>query len=274
MVVVFALLGVAVLVTATAPLLLARGSWRVRHPGIAIALWLAAFAAGALSLLGSVASAAVIVMANLHTAWLGAYAPTVASLFVWVGLGALGALIALAVTRSEPMSEAQRSTDSAAFLLAARTRYRVECVGRQHVTYVRDERLLACCTADGRILISSALEETLPANQVRAIVEHERSHLRRRHGRVLQLAKLNAACFPLLPTAREFSRTVSLLSELVADDDAARVCGPATLCNALARVGEATGDAGMLLRAERLAAVPVYGHADRRTLPAVSVIVR
>ena len=37
MVVVLALIGVAVLVTAAAPLLLARGSWRVRHPGVAIA---------------------------------------------------------------------------------------------------------------------------------------------------------------------------------------------------------------------------------------------
>ena len=172
MVVVLALIGVAVLVTAAAPLLLARGSWRVRHPGVALALWLVAFAVGALSLLGSLATAAVIVMAKLHTAWLGAFAPTAASLFVWVGLGATGALIALAVTRSEPMSEAQRSTDSAAVLLAARARYRVERVGRQHVTYVRDERLLACCTADGRILISSALEGALPARRRSLLERH------------------------------------------------------------------------------------------------------
>lgn len=274
MVVVFALLGAAVVVTAAAPLVLARGTWRVQHPRVAVTLWLAAFAVGALSLLGSVASAAVIVMANLHTAWLGAFAPTIASLFVWVGLGGVGALAALAVTRSEPLSEAQRSTDSAAILLAARARYRVECVGRQHVTYVREDNLLACCTADGRILISSAVEDALPREEVRAIVEHERSHLRRRHARVLQLARLNAACFPLLPSAREFARTVSLLTELVADDDAARVCGPAVLCNALSHLGTATGDAGMLLRAERLAAVPVFGHGDKRKLPAVSVVIR
>lgn len=274
MLVVLGLVAIAVLVTAVAPMVLARGTWRVRHPRAAIALWLTAFAAGSLSLAASVAVAAVIVVAKLQTSSLGGFGPTVAALFVWVGLGSIGALVALATTRVESMADAQRSTETAATLLAARSRYRVEQVGRQHVTFVREERLLACCTADGRILVSSSVEEALPREQVRAIVEHERSHLRRKHARVIQLAKLNAACFPFLPSAREFERTVSLLTELVADDDAARVCGPATVCNALARLGGAQSEAGMLLRAERLASFPVTVHTSARRQPAVRVIVR
>lgn len=233
-----------------------------------------AFLLGSTSLLGSVVTAALIVIAHTGTEWLGGFGVTVTSLFVWSGLGAGGALAALAVTRSEPITEAQKTTEIAAILLAARARYRVESIGRHHITYIRDDRLVACCTPDGRILISSGIEETLPADQVRAIVEHERSHLRRNHARMIQLARLNAACFPFLACAREFERTIQLLSELAADDDAARACGPASVCNALGVLANRTGDHGMVLRAERLAAFPVTKHATKRRLANVSVIIR
>lgn len=269
---VFALISLSIAVSLLAPLVLARGTWRVRYPALAIALWLGTFTIGVTSLTGSVVVASVVVLVHAPTELFGEYGPMVASLFLWVGLGGVGALITLALTRSEPLTEAQRTTDIAATLLAARSRYRVENIGGDYITYITDDRLIACCTADGRILISSGIEQALPPAHVRAIIEHERSHVRSRHARVIQLAQMGAACFPFLACAREFGRTIRLLSELAADDAAARVCGPAHLCNALNTLGTQTGDDGMLLRAERLASYPISARAHRRHLEDVSVV--
>ena len=82
-------------------------------------------------------------------------------------------------------------------------------------------------------------------------VEHERAHVDLRHGLVLRLAEVNAACLPRVRAAAEMMRSSALLVELVADDAAARRCGTA-VASALRTLGTLEDDESMLLRALRL----------------------
>ncbi|PYY64438.1 hypothetical protein DEJ30_08215 [Curtobacterium sp. MCPF17_003] len=263
MITVLALVVLAVVVTLLAPFLLTRGAWWLHHPQIALRSWLAALIVAAGSLLLSVGIAAVIVASNAHLHGLGAPA---AGLFAWCGLGVAGGVAALLVANAEPISAAKHRTDVAVTLLVARSTVRVERIGGQEVAYLRTADPIACSTADGRVLISTGVEDAMPRGCVRAVIEHERAHVRGRHDLIARVAALNAAAFPRLRTAREFRRTVALLIELVADDAAARVCGPATVCNALTLMDHIDPNPGLALRATRLAGAPVKTWPHRRRL--------
>lgn len=266
MILVLALVVAAALVTAAAPEVLSRGTWWMRHPRIALRAWLLALslAAGALAL--SVAVAATIVLARAGSS---AFGGTAAALFAWCGLAAAGGIGALLLTNAEPLSAAKRRTEIAVTVLVARAASRSEWIGGQQIAYVESDDPIACSTADGRILISTALERAMPRTLVRAVIEHERAHVRFRHDLLSRFAALTAAAFPLLPSARRFRSTVALLVELVADDEAARACGPATVCNALVTMESLDPDPALQLRARRLAQAPVVRHPHRRRLTAV-----
>jgi Zn-dependent protease with chaperone function len=263
---VLAFVVVAVVVTLLAPTILTRGTWWLHRPQLALRLWLGALTIAATSLLLSVGIAAVIVATNTHTNGVGA--PAV-GLFAWCGLGVAGGVAALLAANAEPISAAKRRTDIAVTLLVARSTARTEHIGGQKVAYLQTAVPIACSTADGRVLISTAVEDAMPAACVRAVIEHERAHVRGRHDLIGRIAALNAAAFPRLRTAREFRKIVALLIELVADDAAARVCGPATVCNALTLMNHIDPNPALELRAARLAAAPVTSWPHRRHLAPV-----
>lgn len=263
MITVLALVVLAVVVTLLAPFLFTRGTWWLRHPQIALRSWMTALIVAAGSLLLSVGMAAVMVASNAHLHGLGAPA---AGLFAWCGLGVAGGVAALLAANVEPISAAKRRTDVAVTLLVARSTARTEHIGGHEVAYLNTADPIACSTADGRVLISTGVENAMPPACVRAVIEHERAHVLGRHDIIGRVAALNAAAFPRLRTAREFRRAVALLIELVADDAAARVCGPATVCNALTLMDRIDPDPGLELRAARLAASPVKSWPHRRHL--------
>jgi Zn-dependent protease with chaperone function len=261
--VVLALVVVATVVTLLAPVVLTRGVWWVRHPRLALRSWLVALTVAAGSLLSSVVTAAVIVATDAHVDGVGAPA---AGLFAWCGLGVAGGVGALLAANAEPISAAKQRSDVAVTILVARATVRTERIGGQEVAYVATAEPIACSTADGRVLIATGVEAAMPRACVRAVIEHERAHVLGRHDLIRRVAALNAAAFPRLRTAREFRRTVALLIELVADDAAARVCGPATVCNALALMDRIDPDPGLHLRAARLAGARVATWQHRRRL--------
>ena len=266
MITVLALVVLAVVVTLLAPIILTRGAWWLHRPQLALRFWLGALTIAANSLLLSVGIAAVIVATNTHTHGIGAPA---AGLFAWCGLGVAGGVAALLAANAEPISAAKRRTDVAVTILVARSTARVEHIGGHDVAYLNTADPIACSTADGRVLISTGVENAMPPACVRAVIEHERAHVLGRHDLIGRVAALNAAAFPRLRTAREFRRTVALLIELVADDAAARVCGPATVCNALTLMDRIDANPGLELRAARLAASPVKSWPHRRHLAPV-----
>ncbi|MFI7285032.1 M56 family metallopeptidase [Micromonospora chersina] len=81
--------------------------------------------------------------------------------------------------------------------------------------------VLATCTRD------------LPADQLNAVMSHERAHLRERHHLLVSAVEGLASAVPWLPLTREAPAAVRLLVELRADAAAVRECGQAAVRGAL-----------------------------------------
>jgi hypothetical protein len=92
----------------------------------------------------------------------------------------------------------------------------------------------------GRIVVTTGLLRGLSATERRAVLEHERSHLRHRHAWWLLAADLAAAANPLL---RASARTVAHSVERWADEDAAAAVADRRL------VARAVGRAALLRHA-------------------------
>ena len=263
MTVVLALAATAFLLIGGAPYLLVSERVTTWHPRLALLTWYSVFLGGLVCIVASltVTIGAVMAMAGVTgtaNSWL---IPTSLVLLGWVGLAGVGALVALIMATAEPLADAERRMHAQFTLLAAASDCRNLHMHGVRVTVVPSALPVALCTpgADGGILVSSRLESELTREQFRAIVEHERTHLVQRHGRISQLAQLNRMCLPMIPGARRLEETTRLLVELIADDAAARQVGAVHTANALLKVGELLGDDSMLLRARRVAARPPRG---------------
>ncbi len=256
MLVLVSLLGYAVIVAFASPLLLSRGTWRIRFPRLALHLWLLFFISGLLALLGSLSWSIGLAVdgSRAHPAagaWFGA---TAIAIFAWLGLGILGGVVALVMSRFEPMDAAKRRANQQLTLLEATSSYRATDVSGIRVNFVDCAAPLAMSFAgeDKHIVVTSKLEDELTPAQLRSVIEHERAHLTHHHGLVASLSQLNLACLPRFLGARKFERSAHLLIELIADDCAAHVCGVVDSANALVRVAKLRGSEAMELRAARL----------------------
>jgi Zn-dependent protease with chaperone function len=157
-----------------------------------------------------------------------------------------GLLAILAVTRA-----ATRGTRRVRLLLAVRESCRgVGAPGS--LVVVDDERPDAFATpgARGRIVVTTGLLRALSAEERRALLAHEASHLAHRHVWWLLAAELAVAANPMLtPTVRAIGHTV----ERWADEDAARtVTDRRLVARTLARTAlliRATPAAGVRLTA-------------------------
>lgn len=252
-----AFLAVAIVVTLAAPALCTPARWSVRHPAAALGLWVAAFAIGCTAFIAS--ALAVVVIAITHrqggASWLTAVAIVVAT---WTALGFLGAVLGLLGTRVECSRDVGDATRAQVLLLTACSTYRVRVVGAVEVFYVRSEEPFAFSLRDGgpRIVVSQVLEEALDADQLRAVIEHERTHLRWRHDQVVSISDLAQSCIPWLPAGCAFRRSARLLTELAADDRARRVCGVQACAGALDRLHLIGAAPGADLRAMRVRRMP------------------
>jgi Zn-dependent protease with chaperone function len=250
------LLAYAVAAAFLSPLLLARGSWRITYPRLALASWNVAFLSGVAALAASLCWSIGLALDTPSTKSVpsGWFTATAIAVFAWVGLAAVGGVGALVFSRLEPMDASKRRANEQLLLLEATAAYRTTHVSGVLVTFVDCAAPLAVSFtgADRRIVVTSKLEADLTPSQLRSVIEHERAHLTHHHGLVASLAQLNVACLPKLLGAREFERSQHLLVELIADDQAARICGVTDTANALVRVAKLRGSEAMELRAERL----------------------
>jgi Zn-dependent protease with chaperone function len=78
----------------------------------------------------------------------------------------------------------------------------------------------------------------LHADQLAAVLAHERAHQDGRHHRLVLLAQALRIGFPWLPAARLAAEAVARLVELAADDAAARTHGHRQVAAALAALGD------------------------------------
>jgi Zn-dependent protease with chaperone function len=237
------------------PALLASGSWHVRRPRLALALWHALFAAEAgAAVLGLAWCIAMAVAADdgARLPWIVSAGALVAA---WAGLAVLGALVATIGERASQLARSEKSARDQAVALLDACASRRSRVGGAAVTFVRAEAPLVF-SVPGRspsIVVSTLVERELDEAQLRAVVEHERAHLAQRHDMVRRFARLNSACLPARLGGGRFERAANLLMELAADDAAARVCGSEPLAAALGTLSAIGGGESMRLRADRLA---------------------
>lgn len=98
---------------------------------------------------------------------------------------------------------------------------------------------LAYCVPGGRgrIVLTTAARATLPAAELRAVVAHERAHLRGRHDLVLFGADVARTAFPWMRFFHVAHVQMTGLIEMLADDRAASRAGRLPLAAALLDLG-------------------------------------
>lgn len=251
-----------------APALLTRGHWRVHHPRLCLSLWYGSFLTGVTAAVGSGgfgvwygwqigvdAQTLADSFGFAAVSWVGTALQVLGGVLGWATLAVGGALISLVATRTMRLVAAERRLRSAVGRLVDGSAYRSERVAGVPVTYVASRRPIACGLAGrvaGQVIISSELDLTLTPGELRAVIEHERAHLRGAHLLLARLSLINQACLPTARAARELRRATALLTELIADDVAARRCGPAVLSAALTKLGRTQHDPTLGLRALRI----------------------
>jgi hypothetical protein len=154
-----------------------------------------------------------------------------------------------------------------------------------------DEPLAYCLPGlRRRVVLSAGTLNQLDESELRAVVAHERAHLRARHDLVLEAFTAVHRAFPRGVRSSSALDSVSLLIELLADDQAVAATGPLPLARALVTcAGSSTphgalavGGTGTVVRVERLShpmagpllKVPVYTLAAAiLVIPTVAVAV-
>jgi len=238
----------AVALALVAPMVLGGGRWQVFRPRLALILWFSSLALGVALGVGAFAVTVAVAAAGADTSLL-------ATIGAWGAVLLVAAVVGLASGMSEPLVDSYRRS------LRRLTPVATSREDRAAFTLVRFESEAPVAVAvPGRrpeILVSSAMERALTTAQLRAVLAHEYAHLRGRHGLLVRVAELNSACLPrFVPAGERLRRAAVMLVELVADDVAARQAGSAQLAVALERLALHTGEAGFLVRAERLRAMP------------------
>ncbi|TDO48459.1 Zn-dependent protease with chaperone function [Kribbella sp. VKM Ac-2527] len=95
----------------------------------------------------------------------------------------------------------------------------------------------------GRVIVTSASRELLTDEEMTATVEHERAHLDQRHHAKILVAETVTRLLAPLGLLRNYATQIHQLTEMAADDRAAKRCGAETVARALLRIGSAGGPA-------------------------------
>jgi hypothetical protein len=245
-IVALALLGYAALLLTAGPGVLARARWPEGAPGLAIAAWfaltgsaVASVAAGGLALMVPT----VRVSADL-AGLLAACVMALRSQYAHPGGAALtgaGAVLALAVIARITWCTCR------ALAQASRARrhhwLRLSLVGRPDprlgaVIVCHHEPAAYCLPGPGRrIVITTGAIGALDEGQLRAVLAHERAHLRGRHHLLVNLAGALSAAFPRVPAFRIAREQVARLAELSADDAASAAAHRLAAAGALLNLG-------------------------------------
>jgi Zn-dependent protease with chaperone function len=120
--------------------------------------------------------------------------------------------------------------------------------GLPGVTVLEHGRSFAYCLPgrQGPVVVSSTALGRLQAEQLAAVLAHERAHQAGRHHRLLLLTQALRVGFPWLPAAPLAHQAVTRLVELAADDAAVRAQGRRQVAAALAALGDASVPAAAL----------------------------
>ena len=132
------------------------------------------------------------------------------------------------------------------------------------------------------IVVTSAALDTLDERHLDAVLAHERAHLTGRHHLMLAFTRGLATTLPRVGLFTTGAREIARLTEMAADDAAARRHGPHTVLGALLALSAqapipsgaaAAAGTDVLVRAQRLAAPTVTGWRTRLMLGAMTLSV-
>jgi Zn-dependent protease with chaperone function len=269
---VLALLGYAACAAWCVPALLAPLTRRGVSVRAGLAAWLTAMAS-------VLASAAVAIQFSFRTVaadWPqltqalcrsvagGACTPAVYESFLYqAGVIVLAASLALAGVaaawrygRRVRRSRSQTRSHARAALLVGRA-----IAGQARTVMLDDPRPAAYCVA-GRpaaIVVTSGALAVLDPPQLRAVLAHESAHLAHRHHALATVTRGLAAAFPGVPLFTRGAAEVGRLTEMAADDTAARASGRPALVTALIAIAtgaavSSTGSLGAAIPAGAMAA--------------------
>ncbi len=233
-----ALLGaLAVLLAGPVPWALSRWSRTRRTPAAAMLLWQSTALAAVLAALG----------AGLSLATDRLWQPPVA--MVDVVVAALAGTLTVVVAARLLLSG--HRTGTALRRTRRLHRERVDLVARlDHGVSVLEHHLpVAYCVpgmSGSRIVVSRSTLTALAPPELRAVLEHERSHLRARHDLVLEAFAVLHRSFPRWVASGAARREVEILVEVLADRAAARDGGRRALVSALLALAGSTAPPGAL----------------------------
>ncbi|SDL07957.1 Peptidase family M48 [Glycomyces sambucus] len=248
------LLAYAAALAVLGPRLLDRAAWTAGAPRLAIGTWFAT--AGSFLLAVVLAGVVIVVPLEVHHGAGGE--------FVWHCLRELrehygtvgGTALAAAAVVLMCAAPARLAASLAVVLREARRergRLRRGLAGlpvepESGAVVVAGERPAAYCLPDrgGLIVLTSGAVSMLDREQLRAVVAHERAHLRGHHHRLAAVAEAAGRGFGRLPLFARLPERIGHLVELAADDAAARAVGSRVLAKSLLEVAAAQAPGGAL----------------------------
>ncbi|MGW6459795.1 M56 family metallopeptidase [Streptomyces sp. NPDC055078] len=269
MITVMALAGYAALVGAVVPYGLARSRWAHRAPAVAVLAW------QGLSLTFVVATALAVyhlVLAEQHVhgglvgllsaCGLSADAPTLDSPTTPADVGLLMVPLAVVLVplgwlvRTAWHTRRERRRHAGLLTVIGTEAARYDATVVQHPV----PAVYCLPGPDRRIVVTQGALEVLDDEQLRAVLEHEKAHIRGRHHLLQVATKAFARAFPGLPLARLAREQTALLLEMAADDHALRFHSRDALATALCevaagrtpRVALGAGGSGALIRLRRI----------------------
>ena len=199
------------LVTTSAPLLLANRF--SKFPNLGIAVWFFLFftaMAAALSAFG-IAAWSIIETYYLLQSSTDIWLILAASFAPWVMLAFAGILLALSNQKLEPLFQAAKEFDD----LARLARREVESFHKAKVYELELPGYFAM-TKGYEIYLSKAVFD-LPERQLNAVLWHEYGHIRLRHNSLKRFTRLMMQLAPWFAVSRGFSYEVAKLCEIAAD---------------------------------------------------------
>jgi Zn-dependent protease with chaperone function len=250
----FALLGYAALLLTAGSAALARALWPEGEPRLGIAAWFALTGSAVASVTAGGLALMVPAM-RVSTGLAGLLASCVMALRSQyahpggVALTGAGAVLALAVLARIIWCTARALAQAARARRTHRRRLSLVAMpGPQPgaVIVPHHEPVAYCLPGRGsRIVLTTAAIGVLDEDQLRAVVAHERAHLRGRHHLLVTLAGALSAAFPRVPAFRIACEQVARLAELAADDAASAAAHRLAAAGALLNLGASTPAAGL-----------------------------
>ncbi|MCU1481601.1 MAG: family peptidase [Subtercola sp.] len=241
----------AVLLAWPIPVALAKAHWPSRSPGVALVVWSAIALAGGLSMIGSLvtfglapfSSSLIRGLLELPPLVFGGPLPPDAGLIQIFALSSallLAAHLVLNLIVTTTRTERQRRRHRALVELLS-----TPLLGRPGTHIIDSPAPVAYCLPGARTVtvLSEGLVSLLSTQQLEAVIAHERGHLHQQHHIVLVAFESWRSALPWFPIATRAQVAVSLLVEILADDQSRRSTDDLTLAEAISLVGSAETEA-------------------------------